>query len=83
MLRFGLRHSSFAAYKATLNGLEGSMFTRLRHFYSCPLPSALCSSVSRRSLVRRRMLFALCQSRCESPQDAHTQRFARDTACFS
>jgi len=32
MLRFGLRHSRFAAYKATLNGLEGSMFTRLRHF---------------------------------------------------
>jgi len=38
------------------------------------------SSVSRRSLVRRRMLFALCQSRCESTQAAHTQRLARDQA---
>ena len=28
----GSDHSCFAAYKATLNGLEGSMFTRLRHF---------------------------------------------------
>jgi hypothetical protein len=32
-----LRHSCFAAYKATLNRLEGSMFTRLRHFHSSDL----------------------------------------------
>ena len=31
----GSDHSCFAAYKATLNGLEGSMFTRLRRF---PVP---------------------------------------------
>jgi hypothetical protein len=45
----GSDHSCFAAYRATLNGLEGSMFTRLRHFTPvlcpsalCPLPFALC-----------------------------------------
>jgi hypothetical protein len=43
---FVIRHSCFAAYKATLNRIESSMFTRLRHFRLSsvlrPLPSAPC-----------------------------------------